>query len=80
MAVFLTGKSHEQRSLAGYSPLVQRVKQDLATSVVQSPSRVRLFATPWNAACLASLSLTTSQSLPKFMSIATVMPFSHLIL
>ena len=32
------------------------------------------------AACQASLSLTISQSLPKFMSIASVMPSSHLIL
>ena len=33
-----------------------------------------------NWACQASLSFTTSQSLPKFMSIASVMPFNHLIL
>ena len=49
-------------------------------AVVQSPSRVRLFVTPWTAAHQASLSLTTSRSLPKFMSIAWVMPSSHLIL
>ena len=48
--------------------------------VVQSPSRVQLFETPWTAACQASLSLTISQSLPKFMSIASVMPSNHLIL
>ena len=36
---------------------------------VQSPSRVRLFATLWTAARQASLSLAISQSLPKFMSI-----------
>ena len=36
--------------------------------------------TPWAAACQASLSLTISQSLPKFMFIALVMPSSHLIL
>ena len=35
---------------------------------------------PWTAACLASLSLTISRSLPKFMSIASVMPSSPLIL
>ena len=46
--------------------------------VVQSPSRAQLFATPWTAACQASLSLTISQSLPKFMSIASVMPSNHL--
>ena len=47
---------------------------------VQLPSCVRLFATPWTAACQASLSLTISWSLPKFMSIALVMPSNHLIL
>ena len=46
--------------------------------VVQSPSRVHLFATPWTAAHQASLSLIISQNLPKFMSIASVMPSSHL--
>ena len=48
--------------------------------VVQSPSRVRLFVTPWTAAHQASLSITISWSLSKFMSIAPVMPSSHLIL
>ena len=47
---------------------------------VQSLSRVRLFATPWFAACQASLSITNSQSSPKLMSIESVMPSSHLIL
>ena len=36
--------------------------------------------TQWTAACQASLSLTISWSLPKFMSLASVMPSSHLIL
>ena len=49
-------------------------------SLVQSLSRVRLFATPWIAACQASLSITNSQSLPKLMSIKSVIPSSHLIL
>ena len=40
----------------------------------------RLFATPWTAACQASLSFTTSQSLLKLMSIESMMPSSHLIL
>ena len=46
---------------------------------VQSLSRVRLLATPWTAAHQASLSLTNSQSLPKFMSFESVMPSNHLI-
>ena len=37
-------------------------------------------AIPWTAVCQASLSLTVSQSLPKFMSIASVMPSNHLTL
>ena len=47
---------------------------------VQSSSHVQLFVTPWTAAYQASLSLTTSWSLPKFMSIASLMPSSYLIL
>ena len=50
------------------------------TGSVQSLSRVQLFATPWTAACQASLSITNSQSLPKLMSIELVMPSNHLIL
>ena len=38
------------------------------------------FVTPWTAACQASLSITSSQSLPKLMSIESVMPSNHLIL
>ena len=49
-------------------------------SSVQSLSRVWLFATPWIAACQASLSITNSRSSPRLMSIKSVMPSSHLIL
>ena len=49
-------------------------------SSVQSLSRVRLFATPWNTARQASLSITNSQNPPKPMSIESVMPSNHLIL
>ena len=49
-------------------------------SSVQSLSHVRLFVTPWTAACQASLSITSSQSLLKLMSIKLVMAFNHLIL
>ena len=49
-------------------------------SSVQSLSRIRLFATPWIAARQASLSITSSQSSPKLMSIELMMPSSHLIL
>ena len=49
-------------------------------SSVQSLSHVWLFATPWTAACQASLSITNSRSLPKLMSIESVMSSSLLIL
>ena len=39
-----------------------------------------MFATPWIAACQASLFLTIFWSLPKFMFIASMMPYTHLIL
>ena len=48
--------------------------------VVQPLSHVWLFVTLWTAACQASLSFTISQSVPKFKSIALVMPSSLLIL
>ena len=51
-----------------------------ALSSVQSLSHVRLFATLWTTARQASLSITNSRSLPKFMSIEMVMPSNHLIL
>ena len=47
---------------------------------VQSPSRVRLFTTPWTAAHQASLSITNSQSLLKLMPIESVVLSNHLIL
>ena len=61
-----------------------RYKRQLAhywcISSVQLLSHVRFFATPWTAACQASLSITNSRSAPKPMSIKSVMPFNHLIL
>ena len=47
---------------------------------VQSLSRVQLFVTTWTAACQASLSVTSSQSLLTLMSTESVMPSNHLIL
>ena len=50
-------------------------------SSVQSLSRqTESMATPWTAACQASLSITNSRSLLKLVSIETVMPSNHLIL
>ena len=47
---------------------------------VQLFSHVQLFATPWTAACQASLSITNSRILLKLRSIESVMPSSHFIL
>ena len=49
-------------------------------SSVQSLSHVRLFATPWTAACQASLSITNSRRSLRLTSIESAMPSSHLIL
>ena len=49
-------------------------------SSVQSLSRIQLFATPWTAACQASLSITNSRSLLKLTSIELVMPSNRLVL
>ena len=55
---------------------------DQFSSVVKSRTQlsVRLFATPCNASCQASLSISSSQSSPKLMSIESVMLSNHLIL
>ena len=60
--------------------LFQKVFNIFQFSSVQSLSHVRLFATPWIAACQASLSITNSWSLPELMCIESVMPSRHLIL
>ena len=62
--------------------LETRLKEwiELLFSSIQSLSRVWLFVTPWTAACQASLSITSSWSLLKLMSIELEMPSNHLIL
>ena len=49
-------------------------------SSVPSLSCFWLFATPWTAACQASLSITNSWNLLKLVSLESVMPSNHLIL
>ena len=66
-------KNNETHILIGW-----RYKRNSHQSV-QSLSCVRLFVTPWTAARQASLSITNSRSLPKLMSIESVMPSNHLI-
>ena len=60
--------------------MMQIVWQMSWRTVVQLLSGVWLFATPWTAACQASMSIATSQNLLKLMSIESVMPSNHLIL
>ena len=57
-----------------------KIIQQFKFSSVQSLSHVRLFVTPWTAAHRVSLSITSSWSLLKLMSIASVMPSNHLLL
>ena len=49
-------------------------------SSLQSLIHVRLFANPWTEAHQASLSITSSWTLLKLMSIKSVMSYNHLIL
>ena len=65
--------------MQGSAPLIQAYPDNRFSSV-QSLSRVQLFATPWTAARQAFLSINNSRSLPKLMSVESVMPFNHLIL
>ena len=48
--------------------------------IVQSLSRIRLFATPLTAACQTTLSVTISLSLFRLTSVESMMPSNHLIL
>ena len=64
------GKESEKEYIYTYTYIYQ-------FNSVQSLSCVRLFVTPWAAAHQASLFITNSWSLLKFMSIESVMPFNH---
>ena len=70
------GEGIERKSLP--CPLYFRLRVQFST--VQSLSPFWLFETPWTAAHQASPSLTISWSLPKFISIESVMPSTLLIL
>ena len=66
-----------------FSGFVDRLSATVLSFVVvsvRSLSNARLFGTPWNSECQASLSLTISRRLLKLMSIESVMPSNHLIL
>ena len=76
--------THQFGPLYGYFLLITKIRQTLSSynppCSVQSLSHVWLFATPWTAACQASLSIINSQSLLKLMFIESVISFNHLIL
>ena len=74
--VALHGMAH---SFTELDKAVVHVISLIQFSSVQSLSNVRLFATPWIAACQASLSITNSWSPPKPMFIVLVTPYNHLI-
>ena len=57
-----------------------KLSMKFSTKLVQLPSCVWLFVTPWTAARQASLSITNSQSSLRLTSIESVMPSCHLIL
>ena len=59
---------------------IQDDKEERSSSVQFSRSVMSDSATPWTAACQASLSITNSWSLLKLMSIESVMASNHLIL
>ena len=64
----------------GWIGWISLQSKELYVSLLSHFSCVRLFATPWTAAHQASMTITNSQSLPKLMSIESVMSSNHLIL
>ena len=72
--IFIEGASHYNHENSLFNSV------SVQFSSVQLLSCVRLFATSWTAARQATLSITNSPSLPKLMSIESVMPSSNLIL
>ena len=67
------------RTIYFQSNAIEKLQETLFISV-QSLSHVQLFATPWIAACQASLSITNSRSSLRLTCIESGMPSSHLIL
>ena len=87
----LAGEEKDLWNIFGQSPALCHTSSSVSgiksssdgthsVSSVHLLSCVRLFVTPWTAACQASLSITNSRSLLKLMCIASVMPSNHLIL
>ena len=77
--VFISVRRQREGSVENWLGVAHLLYLYACGPTVQSLIHVRLFATPWTAACQASLSITNSRSLLKFMSIELVMPSNHLI-
>ena len=82
MKLWFEFPSAEQLCVGVYTILCknEEKKKKQPKGSVQFLSHVRLFAAPWTPAHQASLSITSSQSLLKLMSIESVMPSNQLIL
>ena len=80
--VWLCGNFEKVCDVKNFRPKLSRYTslQNIQFSSVQLLSHVWLFATPWTEAHQASLSITNSRRLPKFMSIELVMWTNCLIL
>ena len=76
--------THQFGPLYGCFLLITKIRQTPRSynppCSVQSLSHVWIFATPWTAACQASLSITNPQSLLKLRAIESVMTSTPLIL
>ena len=75
---FTKANTHAQVLMEGYHVTFMFCYQYISS--FQLLSCVQLVATPWTAACQASMSITNSWSLLKLMSIESMMPSNHLIL
>ena len=79
--VYGVKKSWTQLSTTPHTPTyTNKTRVNCIVVVVQSLSHGQLFATPWPAACQASLSFTIFPSLLKLMSTESVRPSNHLVL
>ena len=78
---YLFSLKTSQKGIREFSPQGKYIlEKRIQFCSVQPLSCVRPFVIPWISAHQASLSITSSRSLPKLMSIKLVMPSSHLIL
>ena len=83
----MIGKLESQRLLVGMHTILEnslalsyKVRHNIYCSGQFSRSVVSDSETPWTAVCQDSPSITNSRSLPKLMSIESVIPSNHLIL